>query len=97
MHRQVSPVRPRGYDSSDENSSSISRRRESSNSSKKLAQSSNKIENSAPKLIPEQASSRVFSIINDRKQTESAISWNSLPSGLLKLGKVLLLLLSHAS
>lgn len=90
MHRQVSPVRPRGYDSSDENSSSISRRRESSNS--------NKIENSAPKLIPEQASSRVFSIINDRKQTESAISWNSLPSGLLKLGKVLLLLLlSHAS
>ncbi|KAL3538804.1 hypothetical protein ACH5RR_002170 [Cinchona calisaya] len=82
----VSPVRSVRYDSSDENSSSITHRRCVS-STKKLVRSTNKSKNPVPKVISEQPSNPVSSLVHDGKGTETAIVWGSLPSKLVKLGK----------
>ncbi|KAK6777930.1 hypothetical protein RDI58_024648 [Solanum bulbocastanum] len=82
---QVSSVRSVRYDSSDDNSSSIARRREVG-SAKKM-KSSTKDKNSFSKINCEQASHPIDRLANDRREAETGISWDSLPSSLVKLGK----------
>ncbi|MCD9560721.1 hypothetical protein HAX54_019469 [Datura stramonium] len=81
----VSPVRSVRYDSSDENSSSIPRRREVG--SDKKMKSSTKSKTSFSKINCKQASHPIERIANDRRGAETGISWDSLPSSLVKLGK----------
>ncbi|XP_060174405.1 uncharacterized protein LOC132605204 [Lycium barbarum] len=81
----VSPVRPVRYDSSDDNSSSIPRRREIG-SAKKM-KSSPKSKKSFSKINCEQASHPIDRLAHDRQGAETGISWDSLPSSLVKLGK----------
>lgn len=78
LYRQVSPVRSVRYDSSDENSSSVPRRREVG-SAKKMKSSTKS------KACFSKTNS---SLANDRRGAETGISWDSLPSSLVKLGKV---------
>ncbi|KAM3204672.1 putative protein isoform X1 [Capsicum annuum] len=73
------------YNSSNENSSSISRRREVA-SAKKM-KSSTKTKASFSKITSEQASHPIDRLANDRRGSETGISWDSLPSSLVKLGK----------
>ncbi|XP_016498097.1 uncharacterized protein LOC107816868 [Nicotiana tabacum] len=73
----VSPVRSVRYDSSDENSSSVPRRREVG-SAKKMKSSTKS------KACFSKTNS---SLANDRRGAETGISWDSLPSSLVKLGK----------
>nr|XP_016469954.1 PREDICTED: uncharacterized protein LOC107792271 [Nicotiana tabacum] len=73
----VSPVRSVRYDSSDENSSSIPRRREVG-SAKKMKSSTNS-KTSFSKINT--------NLANDRRGAETGISWDALPSSLVKLGK----------
>ena len=75
------------YDSSDECSSSTTRRRDVS-STKKLVKGTNKSRTPVPKVISEQTSQPVSSLVQDGKGAETAIAWESLPSKLVKLGKV---------
>ncbi|KAL3814312.1 hypothetical protein ACJIZ3_015580 [Penstemon smallii] len=91
----VSPVRSMRYDSSDDNSSTKSRRRGSITCSTRrpLAKSTNKLQR--PIVLPakinnEQVLSSLCSLVYDRKGAETGISWNSLPSNLVKLGKEVL-------
>ncbi|TMW81472.1 hypothetical protein EJD97_009404 [Solanum chilense] len=81
----VSSVRSVRYDSSDDNSSSIARRREVG-SAKKM-KSSTKDKTSFSKINCEQASHPIDRLANDRQGAETGISWDSLPSSLVKLGK----------
>ncbi|EYU37570.1 hypothetical protein MIMGU_mgv1a025002mg [Erythranthe guttata] len=89
----ASPVRSVRYDSSDDNSSTISRRRLSSGSPKRLIKNSNKIgqennSNNAPKANDEPVSNSLCtSLVYERKGAENGISWSSLPSNLVKFGK----------
>ncbi|KAL7156954.1 hypothetical protein ABFS83_02G043900 [Erythranthe nasuta] len=89
----ASPVRSVRYDSSDDNSSTISRRRLSSGSPKRLIKNSNKIgqensNNNAPKANDEPVSNSLCtSLVYERKGAEIGISWSSLPSNLVKFGK----------
>lgn len=87
LYRQVSSVRSVRYDSSDDNSSSIARRREVG-SAKKM-KSSTKDKTSFSKINCEQASHPIDRLANDRQGAETGISWDSLPSSLVKLGKVM--------
>lgn len=87
LYRQVSSVRSVRYDSSDDNSSSIPRRREVG-SAKKM-KSSAKSKASFSKINCEQASETIDRFANDRRGAETGISWDSLPSSLVKLGKVI--------
>ncbi|KAI3445887.1 hypothetical protein Pfo_002552 [Paulownia fortunei] len=82
----VSPVRSVRYDSSDDNSSSTSRRR-SAGSAKRLIKSSNKSQVPVPKANNVQMSNSLCSLVYERKGAETGISWNSLPSNLVKFGK----------
>ncbi|XP_009760181.1 uncharacterized protein [Nicotiana sylvestris] len=82
----VSPVRSVKYDSSDDNSSSISRRR-LVGSAKKIVKSSTKSKNSMSKVNSEQAFHPIKGLVYDRQGAESGISWDSLPSSLVNLGK----------
>ncbi|XP_009598408.1 uncharacterized protein [Nicotiana tomentosiformis] len=82
----VSPVRSVKYDSSDDNSSSISRRR-LVGSAKKIVKSSTKNKNSLSKVNSEQAFHPIKRLVYDRQGAESGISWDSLPSSLVNLGK----------
>ncbi|XP_055808564.1 uncharacterized protein LOC129877107 [Solanum dulcamara] len=81
----VSSVRSVRYDSSDDNSSSIPRRR-GVGSAKKM-KSSTKSKASFSKINCEQASETIDRFANDRQGAETGISWDSLPSSLVKLGK----------
>ncbi|XP_055814941.1 uncharacterized protein LOC129884681 [Solanum dulcamara] len=82
----VSPVRSVKYDSSDDNSSSISRRR-IVDSAKKIVKSSTKIKNSVSKINCEQTIRPTKGLVFDRQGAETGISWDSLPSSLVELGK----------
>ncbi|XP_027112633.1 uncharacterized protein [Coffea arabica] len=86
LSANVSPVRSMRYDSSDECSSSTTRRRDVS-STKKLVKGTNKSRTPVPKVISEQTSQPVSSLVHDGKGAETAIAWESLPSKLVKLGK----------
>ncbi|XP_060217251.1 uncharacterized protein LOC132644668 [Lycium barbarum] len=79
--RQVSPIRSVKYDSSDDNSSSISRRR-IVDSAKKIVKSSTKSKNYVSKIKCEQTIHPI-----EKQWAESEISWDSLPSSLVELGK----------
>ncbi|KAK6159219.1 hypothetical protein DH2020_006533 [Rehmannia glutinosa] len=82
----VSPVRSVRYDSSDDNSSSISRRK-GAGSAKRLIKSSNKSQAPTPKTNNVQISNLLCGLVYERKGAESGILWNSLPSNLVKYGK----------
>lgn len=88
MHSQVSPVFCAGYDSLDDNSSPKSRRKDIGIDMKSV-KSSNKcrIPMSA-KCCEALDPAVVFSLVDDKKLTETKILWSSLPSTLVKLGKV---------
>ncbi|KAL6964105.1 hypothetical protein U1Q18_035160 [Sarracenia purpurea var. burkii] len=92
LHGQVSPVRSMRYDSSDENSTSTTRKRVVG-STTKLVKGANKSKITAPKIKCEETTyteatcKATCSAANDRKGAESGISWDSLPSSLVKLGK----------
>lgn len=88
FYRQVSPVRSVKYDSSDDNSSLISRRRVA-DSAKKIVKSSTKSKNCMPKIHCEQAIHPIKGLVYDRQGAETGISRDSLPSSLVELGKVL--------
>ncbi|MCD7451152.1 hypothetical protein HAX54_009777 [Datura stramonium] len=81
----VSPVRAAKYDSSDDNSSSISKRRVA-DSAKKIFQIS-KSKSSVSTINCEQFIRPIKGLVYDRQGAESGISWDSLPSSLVKLGK----------
>ncbi|KAL7119121.1 hypothetical protein ACP275_02G043600 [Erythranthe tilingii] len=90
----ASPARSVRYDSSDDNSSTISRRRLSRGSPKRLIKNSNKIgqennnNNNATKANDEPVSNSLCtSLVYERKGAEIGISWSSLPSNLVKFGK----------
>ncbi|CAN4107799.1 unnamed protein product [Withania somnifera] len=72
----VSPVHSTKYNSSDDNSSSISRKRFSTKS-----------KSSVSKIDCEQAIHPIKGLVYDRQGPETVISWESLPSSLLELGK----------
>ncbi|KAM3377315.1 hypothetical protein P3S68_009728 [Capsicum galapagoense] len=82
----VSPVRSVKYDSSDDNSSLISRRRVA-DSAKKIVKSSTKSKNCMPKIHCEQAIHPIKGLVYDRQGAETGISRDSLPSSLVELGK----------
>ncbi|KAL6517494.1 hypothetical protein OROMI_033195 [Orobanche minor] len=82
----VSPVRSVRYDSSDDNSSSISRRR-CIGSAKRLVKSSNKSQAPVPRMSNVQIGNSLCSLVYERNGAESGILWNSLPANLVKLGK----------
>ncbi|KAG8368486.1 hypothetical protein BUALT_Bualt15G0050400 [Buddleja alternifolia] len=82
----VSPVRSVRYDSSDDNSSSATRRR-SLGSVKRVVKNSSKSQVPVPKVNNVQMPSSLCSLIYDKKGAETGISWNSLPSNLVKFGK----------
>ncbi|WMV12780.1 hypothetical protein MTR67_006165 [Solanum verrucosum] len=82
----VSPVRSTKYDSSDDNSSSISRRKVV-DVAKKIAKSSAKSKNSVSKINCEQTIRPIKGLVFDRQGAETGISWDSLPSSLVELGK----------
>ncbi|GER36912.1 hypothetical protein STAS_13294 [Striga asiatica] len=83
----VSPVRSVKYDSSDDNLSSVSRRR-SIGSAKRVIKSSNKSQVPVPKAGNNvQNPNSLCGLVYERKGAESGISWSSLPSNLVKLGK----------
>lgn len=77
------------YDSSDDNSSTVSRRR-STPSPKRLIKSSGKNEAPASKANNLQISNSnsLYSLVYERKGAETGILWNALPSNLVKFGKV---------
>ncbi|KAJ8530008.1 hypothetical protein K7X08_036843 [Anisodus acutangulus] len=77
----VSPVRFVKYDSSDDNSNSISRRKVV-DSAKKIVKSSTKSKNYVSKIKCEQAIHPI-----EKQWAESGISWDSLHSSLVELGK----------
>lgn len=85
LYRQVPLVRSVRSDSSDDNSSSIARRREVS-SAKKMKRST-KSKTSFSKINCERAPHPIDRFANDRRGAEAGISWDSLPSSLVKLGK----------
>lgn len=87
LYRQVPLVRSVRSDSSDDNSSSIARRREVS-SAKKMKRST-KSKTSFSKINCERAPHPIDRFANDRRGAEAGISWDSLPSSLVKLGKVI--------
>ncbi|XP_057493313.1 uncharacterized protein LOC130778847 isoform X2 [Actinidia eriantha] len=84
----VSPVRSMRYDSSDDNSTSTTRRRVTG-STTKLVKNSNRSKTTAPKINCEETSyfEAMCRAVNDKKGTENRISWDSLPSNLVMLGK----------
>ncbi|KAL2490870.1 Uncharacterized protein Adt_26498 [Abeliophyllum distichum] len=82
----VSPVRSGRYASSDESSSSTSKRRDVA-SAKRIVKVSNKGQIPISKVDNGQMSTSLFSLVYDRKGAETGISWSSLPSSLVKLGK----------
>ncbi|GFY89515.1 GPI-anchored adhesin-like protein, putative [Actinidia rufa] len=84
----VSPVRSMRYDSSDDNSTSTTRRRVMG-STTKLVKSSNRSKTTAPKINCKETSyfEAMCRAVNDKKGTENRISWDSLPSNLVMLGK----------
>lgn len=86
--QQVSPVRSTKYDSSDDNSSSLSRRKVV-NVEKKTVKASAKSKNSVSKINSEQINRPIKGLVFDRQGAESGISWDSLSSSLVELGKVL--------
>ncbi|KAF5448266.1 hypothetical protein F2P56_028820 [Juglans regia] len=88
--RSVSPVFCAGYDSLDDNSSPKSRRKDIGIDMKSV-KSSNKcrIPMSA-KCCESLDPAVVFSLVDDKKLTETTILWSSLPSTLVKLGKEVL-------
>ncbi|XP_022896161.1 uncharacterized protein LOC111410164 [Olea europaea var. sylvestris] len=83
----VSPARSGRYCSSDDNLSSKSKRRDVA-SAKRIVKVSNKGQTPVSKVDNVQMSKSLFSLVHDRKGAESGISWSSLPSSLVKLGKV---------
>ncbi|KAJ8572430.1 hypothetical protein K7X08_008941 [Anisodus acutangulus] len=84
----VSPFRSAKYDSSDDNSSSISRRRIVDSAKKIVKSTSTKSKNTVSKKINcEQAIHPIKGLVYDRQGAESGISWDSLPSSLVELGK----------
>ncbi|KAH0732125.1 hypothetical protein KY289_003313 [Solanum tuberosum] len=82
----VSPVRSTKYDSSDDNSSSISRRKVV-DVAKKIVKSSAKSKNSVSKINCEQTIRPIKGLIFNRQGAETGISWDSLPSSLVEIGK----------
>ncbi|XP_004230698.1 uncharacterized protein [Solanum lycopersicum] len=82
----VSPVRSTKYDSSDDNSSSLSRRKVV-NVEKKTVKASAKSKNSVSKINSEQINRPIKGLVFDRQGAESGISWDSLSSSLVELGK----------
>ncbi|KAL2513484.1 uncharacterized protein Fot_27455 [Forsythia ovata] len=82
----VSPVRSGRYASSDESSSSTSKRRDVA-SAKRIVKVSNKGQIPISKVDNGKMSKSLFSLVYDRKGAETGISWSSLPSSLVTLGK----------
>ncbi|XP_049376471.1 uncharacterized protein LOC125841368 [Solanum stenotomum] len=82
----VSPVRSTKYDSSDDNSSSISRRKVV-DVAKKIVKSSARSKNSVSKINCEQTIRPIKGLIFNRQGAETGISWDSLPSSLVEIGK----------
>ncbi|XP_015087197.1 uncharacterized protein LOC107030428 [Solanum pennellii] len=82
----VSPVRSTKYDSSDDNSSSLSRRKVV-NVAKKTVKASAKSKNSVSKINCEQTIRPIKGLVFDRQGAENGISWDSLSSSLVELGK----------
>lgn len=84
----VSPIRSMRYDSSDDNSTSTTRRRVMGSTTKSF-KSTNRSKTIAPKINCEETShpEAMCCAVSDRKEAESIISWDSLPSSLAKLGK----------
>ncbi|KAI8026669.1 hypothetical protein LOK49_LG02G03356 [Camellia lanceoleosa] len=84
----VSPIRSMRYDSSDDNSTSTTRRRVMGSTAKSF-KSTNRSKTIAPKINCEETShpEAMCCAVSDRKEAESIISWDSLPSSLAKLGK----------
>ncbi|XP_059647887.1 uncharacterized protein LOC132294151 [Cornus florida] len=79
----ISPVHPVRSDSSDENSNSTRRKRVCGPSVKSV-KNSNRSKIPVPRKNGEEV---MCSSVNDRKGEEIKISWESLPSSLVKLGK----------
>ncbi|CAI9104275.1 OLC1v1002911C2 [Oldenlandia corymbosa var. corymbosa] len=82
----VSPVRSVRYDSSEEYSTSTTSGR-NVRSIRKSSKAANNIKTLVPKVISEQTSHPLSSLIHDRKGAEAEIAWGTLPAVLLKLGK----------
>ncbi|KAL8554717.1 hypothetical protein ACS0TY_002777 [Phlomoides rotata] len=80
----VSPLPSVRYDSSDEHLSRDKTTRRGAGSTKRLI-----VERSSKSEAPtkEQISNSLSSLVCDRKGAETRISWNSLPSNLIKCGK----------
>ncbi|KAL3621077.1 hypothetical protein CASFOL_035989 [Castilleja foliolosa] len=82
----VSPIRSVRYDSSDDNSSSVSRRKRVG-SPQRLIKSGDKSQGPVPKTSNVQIANTLCGLVYERKGAESGILWNSIPSNLVKLGK----------
>ncbi|XP_074331072.1 uncharacterized protein LOC141668197 [Apium graveolens] len=82
----VSPVRSVRYDSSDDNSSSI-RQRRASLPAKRPVKTFNKSKVPASARVDENSHPTTFPSLDELKGAETKISWDSLPSSLLKIGK----------
>ncbi|KAK1385719.1 hypothetical protein POM88_023454 [Heracleum sosnowskyi] len=82
----VSPVRSVRYDSSDENSSSIRQRRASLPGTRPV-KTSNKSKVPASAGVDKTSHPTTFPSLDELKGAETKISWDSLPSSLLKIGK----------
>ncbi|CAI9764434.1 unnamed protein product [Fraxinus pennsylvanica] len=82
----ISPICSGRYDSSDDNSSSTPKRRDVA-LAKRVVKVSNKGQTPVSKVDNVQMSKSLSSSVCDRKGAESRISWSSLRSSLVKLGK----------
>ncbi|XP_074343488.1 uncharacterized protein LOC141682688 [Apium graveolens] len=83
---EVSPVRSVRYDSSDDNSSSI-RQRRASLPAKRPVKTFNKSKVPVSARVDENSHPTTFPSLDELKGAETKISWDSLPSSLLKIGK----------